>query len=103
MPSASAVSSTLRPPKYRSSTSPGLFGVERGELFERRVDCQHVEVGLGAGQHGFVERHALAMAAALGRMTRPRTLDQDLPHRVGGDGEEVRAVVRGQVAAGRQS
>ncbi len=81
----------------------GLLGVERGQLFKRRVDGQHVEVGLRAGQHGLIERHALAVAAALGGITRPRTLHQDLPHHVGGDGEEVRAVVRGQVAAGRQA
>jgi len=46
---------------------------------------------------------ALAMAAALGRMTRPRAFHQDLPHGVGGNREEMCAVVRGQVAAGRQA
>ena len=71
-----------------------LARVELGQPGERGVERDHVDRALGRRRlQPLVERDARLAAAALQRVARARPLDQDLPHRVRGDGGEVGAVL----------
>ena len=81
----SAVSSTVRPPKKRSSTiraSSGLCGLEAGERLVERLDLDRAHA---ARQHALVQRHLVRGPAALGGTVCARAFHQDLAHGVGGD------------------
>ena len=90
---ASAVSSTVSPPKKRSSTSRAWLGIERREPIERLVERDEIDRSLAAGHERLVERDALARAAALLRAAGACALDQNLAHRMRRDRAEVRAVL----------
>ena len=100
--STSAVSSMVRPPKKRSSTTLRLPRVERGQARPARRRARAVEVlALAAGDQRVVDRRPAACAAApLGRAAPARVVDQDAAHQLRGDGEEVRAALPGAPPAG---
>ena len=78
---AAAVSSTVRPAKYRSMTTCALRLSRRWQLIERVVDRQHV-VRVGA-RCGRLARYidAMLFAAVLQPMMVPRTLHEEAAHR----------------------
>ena len=90
---ASAVSSTVRPPKNRSSTSRACSGSSACSRSSAPIEREDVDGRILAGDERFVERDARAAAAALLGAARAGALDQDLPHRVRGDRAEVRPVL----------
>src|SRR5687767_12394966 len=70
-----------------------LFGIEVRELGQCRVEIEQVDRWLAAGDESLVEGDTVARAAALGGAARAGALDQNLTHRVRGDGAEVGAVL----------
>ncbi len=93
-PSTSAVSSTERPPKKRSSTIFDFCGSISARRFERVVQGDEVHVARGArGVEVLVERELLELAAALLGLVGARVIDEDAAHHLRGDAEEVRAVL----------
>ena len=73
---------------------PSIHRIHRGETLQRLIERQHVDRSFRRWQQALVKRHAFAMSAPLGRVPRPRALDQDLAHQARRDAEEVRPVAR---------
>ena len=88
-PKATAVSSTLNPPKKRSSITFDFTLVDFGESFQRIIESDDVGRLFGTNADDFVDRHLLDPATALGAAMLSRMIDQDLPHEVGCYPEEV--------------
>ncbi len=115
-PTTSAVSSTVSPPKYRNSTMRARASSSSASLrsasSSASTSMSFVAVLIGRGEPGLnlvrrhagvVERHARRRTAALERPPGARALDEDLPHRQRGDGEEVRASIEVPRALGRHA
>ena len=92
MPSASAVSSSVRPAKYRHSTIAARLPIRFGELAERQVDLEDPRgVGRGGVARLVEGNHGLFPAALLAGAP-PGVVDDDLPHRDRANREEVTAI-----------
>ena len=73
------------------------IGIERGQAGQGFVERLEIERSrLGRHETG-IERHPDAAAAAFRRAARASAFDQDLPHRPGGNAEEMRAVLPRQL------
>jgi hypothetical protein len=81
IPTTSAVSSTVRPPKYRSSTMRACSGSKAARRGQRLVECEHVDAGWLGRYETLVERHPVWSATAFCRLAGARPLHEDLPHR----------------------
>ena len=95
--SASAVSSTLSPPKNRSSTTWARRSERRGEVRQRLVQRDQVLAALLRHDQRLVERHARGAATALLIALRARGVHEDAPHQPRRHREEVRAVLPAHV------
>ena len=91
-PSAAAVSSTVRPPKNRISTTLAL----RSSIFASAssASSSRDEIAARFGDHQrFVERHRLRAAAPLLIVLRPREVDEDAAHQARRHRQEMDAVL----------
>jgi hypothetical protein len=84
-----AISSSVSPPKKRSSTTwrkPVAFARQPVEcLVERqKLVALHIYCAIGVRK-----RHGCSTAAALGGVATPGMIDQNLSHRAGGNPQEV--------------
>ena len=78
IPNAAAVSSTVRPPKKRSSTIFRFVGIDLFELLQRPVEIERfdrVERG-GCGRNGLVQRDRQAAPAPLLTQLVARLVDE---------------------------
>lgn len=69
---------------------PGLLGIDGGQPGERRVDRQQINGSLLTGDEPLVQRDPRVVTAPLLRAPRAGPLDEDLPHRDRGNGDETR-------------
>ena len=92
-PRTSATSSTVRPPKNRSSTIRAWRASVAGQFIDRLVHGQHVGVMVRRDHQLFVERDAVPASAALGPMAGAGVVHQDPPHGLCADGEKMRAAL----------
>ena len=92
MPSASAVSSSVRPPKKRHSTTRASRGSKAASRSSASSSWSSASGWSSTARSRVVERDALPHAAALERDALPRAIDEHVPHRQRRDGEEVRAI-----------
>ena len=92
-PRTSATSSTLRPPKKRSSTIVACRGSTFVSFSQGFIHGQQILIPLGRQGQPFGQADAVAAAAVPQAIAAPRMVHQDPPHRLGTDGEEVRAAV----------
>ena len=74
----------------------GMALVEAGQSLERLVEREHVDRRRRHGRDEVVQGEPHGATAPLARGACARVLDQDLPHRMGGDAEEMRAVLERQ-------
>ena len=88
----SAVSSTLRPPKKRSSTTLRFARCPLRQRVQGIVEGHEIIGAIGAEDGCGVERDMLGVRAAL-HVAAPRMVDEDAAHRLGRDGEEMGAVL----------
>ena len=104
MPITAAVSSTVRPAEEAQLDDPRLLGIERFEPGQRAIEREQVDrhpPSCAGAATALVERHdAAASATCLTRRSRRRVVDQDPPHQLRGDREEVRAVLPVERRAG---
>ena len=89
----SAVSSTLNPPKNRSSTTWAFRSYLRRQGPKRVVDGNQVVWCVGGDSQVLVERHTMERAAALLVVAGAREVDEHAAHEAGGHREEVRAIL----------
>jgi len=89
IPSTSAVSSTLMPPKNRSSITL-LFRSSNAASIVKR---DQIGARFTRYVQGFVERHLDGITAAFELCAHPGDINQDAPHQLRRHGEEVRAVL----------
>jgi hypothetical protein len=88
-PSTAAASSILRPPKNRTSTSWALLRIEFGEAAESFIQCDDIR-GLPLGNSSrFFQKYLLKAVAALLRVMAAAVVDQDTPHQLCGDAQEL--------------
>ena len=89
-PSTSAISSSVSPPKNRSSTIRLCRGSSLRQLVQRLVQRNHVHWPL-LDYAAPSSRATLLPPAPLGRTMMLGMIDQNLAHQVGRDAEELRA------------
>jgi hypothetical protein len=69
-----------------------LARIERSELVEGAVQCDHIETLLHADSERLLEGRANCAAASLVGAMPSRVIHKDAPHHAHGDSEKVRAV-----------
>src|SRR6187401_1494739 len=93
VPRTSPVSSSESPPKNRSSGDAGLARIERGELVERVIEIQHVNLALSALHGVRHKRNASPAPGPLCHLVGTSTIDEDPPHHLRRHCEELRTVL----------
>ena len=88
-----AVSSTLRPPKNRNSTTRLFRSSNLASASSASSSATKFSTRLVGYDQRFIEGHAGGVAAALLRVLRARVVDEDATHHTSGHGEEMRAVL----------
>ena len=91
--STSATSSSRRPPKKRSSTTRAARGSAAASATSWRRGRAALRGDVAAIQPSTSESGTRLVAAALVGDARPRVVDQDPAHRLGGDREEMRPIL----------
>src|SRR4029453_15688171 len=82
-----------------------LIGVERFELLQRRVErdrVEYVERGFRRLQKRIAQFHVDGAAAMFLTQLAPRVIDENPPHQLSGDREEVSAVLPVHLSLGKQ-
>ena len=92
MLSTTAVSSTVRPPKKRISTTWTFRGSTRGERVQGIIEGDEVDGRVVAHDGGFVQRDVLNAASTF-EVVPSRSLHENATHQLRGDGEEVRSIL----------
>ena len=77
----------------------GLPRIERGERVERIIERDDFTVVRRCGEEGVVEGNAGGDAAALGAVAGTGGIDQHATHHLGGESEELVAVVEGEAGS----
>ena len=89
----SAISSTVRPAKYRSSTTRAFRSSVFREERQRLVQSDDIRRRLRPHDRDVVQRDVDGAAAAFGVAAGPRIVDENAPHDLRGQREEVGAIV----------
>ena len=96
----SAVSSTVSPPKYFSSTIT-LPRVQFLQIRERLVQTDHVRQALIRNDNCFVQRNSMFCSSPLCRLSIASMIHQNLTHRFCCNSEKVRAIFSMTFSVGR--
>jgi hypothetical protein len=91
--STAAVSSTLKPPKKRNSTTRDFRGVHCLKYFQRVVKGDHLTDIPGRKIGNFIQIDAWQSAAALRCHAPARAIEEYAPHHRGRNGKEMGAVL----------
>ena len=86
--STMAVSSTLRPPKKRISTTLHFARIDARQCVQRVIERHEVGAGIDAHENGLIQRDMLHAASAFEVMT-SCMLDQNTAHQLRGHREEM--------------
>ncbi len=101
--STSAVSSTLKPPKKRNSTTRLFRGSTRARALQRIVQRDQVVAFFSCGPINASSSVTLGIAASALLVTaRTRRIHQNPPHQLRADGEEMGAVLPVHLLAAQQ-
>ena len=92
--SATAVSSTLRPPKKRNSTTRAFRGSRRASSCSASSRATTSALRSGRAKTALIERDGADSATALAISAAPSMINQHAPHDLCGEGEEMCAVVK---------
>src|SRR5262249_54309976 len=74
------------------------MGIEFCQSFQRFIKREELVGALVRSVKRFIERDNLAAAVAFSGQPRPSMINQNAPHRLGGDAEEVGAVLPSYVS-----
>ena len=91
--STSAVSSTLKPPKNRNSTTWLFRASTSANASNARSSATTSNRRVRRGDEPFVQRHPLCAAPAFAVAARPGVIDENAPHQAGRDAKKVRAIL----------